>query len=104
MTTHQSMEEINSIPTFTFKLLGHTKADDGLVKHYHLEITDLQSERTMTISVEPKHLASARSMKRILLERCMFYRATRAQHDMMLLDILDPNPDEIQEQPGLQGY
>lgn len=104
MTTHQSMEEINSIPTFTFKLLGHTKADDGLVKHYHLEITDFRSERTMTISVEPKHLASARSMKRILLERCMFYRATRAQHDMMLLDILDSKPDEIQEQPDLQDY
>lgn len=81
----------------TFKLLGHTKRDDGLIGRYHLEITDNRSGKTATTSVEPRHLASARSMKRILLDRCMFYRATRAEHDQMLLDILDPQPEAIQE-------
>lgn len=86
-----------SEPTLTFKLLGHTKRADGLIGRYHLEVTDPRSDRTVTVSVEPRHLASARSMKRILLDRCMFYRATRASHDQVLLDITDPQPEAIQE-------
>ena len=77
-------------PNITFACLGHTKRDDGLVGRYHLEVIDTRSGKTVTIAVEPKHLASARSMKRILLDRCMFYRATRQEHDQMLLGILDP--------------
>ncbi|WP_162094846.1 hypothetical protein [Pseudomonas chlororaphis] len=83
--------------TLTFKCLGHTKRDDGLIGRYQLEVTDTRSGKIATISVEPRHLVSARSMKRILLERCMFYRATRAEHDQMLLEILDPQSAEIQE-------
>lgn len=84
-------------PTTTFKCLGHTKRDDGLIGLYHLEVTDTRSGKTATISVEPRHLASDRSMKRILLDRCMFYRATRAKHDQMLLEMLDPQSAAIQE-------
>lgn len=86
-----------SAPTLTFKLLGHTKRDDGLIGRYHLEVKDTRCDRVVTVSVEPRHLASARSMKRILLDRCMFYRATHAEHDQMLLDILDPQFAAIQE-------
>ncbi len=81
----------------TFKCLGHTKRDDGLIGRYNLQVTDTRSSKTATISVEPKHLASARSMKRILLDRCMFYRATRAEHDHMLLKILDSKFETPQE-------
>ena len=84
-------------PTLTFKCLGHTKRDDGLIGRYHLEVTDNRSDRTVTVSVEPRHLASARSMKRILLDRCMLYRATRASHDHVLLEITDPQPEAIQK-------
>ena len=86
-----------SEPTHSFKCLGHTKRNDGLIGRYHLEVTDTRSCRAETISVEPRHLASARSMKRILLDRCMFYRATRASHDQMLLALLDQQPEAIQE-------
>ena len=86
-----------SEPTLTFICLGHTKRDDGLIGRYHLQVTDTRSSRAVTISVEPRHLASARSMKRILLDRCMFYSATRASHDKMLLEIIDPRPEVIQE-------
>lgn len=86
-----------SEPTLTFKCLGHTKREDGLVVRYQLEVTDSRSGKTATLSVEPRHLASARIMKRILLDRCMFYRVTRAEHDKMLLEILDPQAAEIQE-------
>lgn len=84
------------MPTLTFKYLGHTKGDDGLIGRYHLEVSDIRSGKTATISVEPRHLASARSMKRILLNRCMFYSATRTEHDQMLLEILDPQSAAIQ--------
>lgn len=73
----------------TFECLGHTKRDDGLIGRYNLQVTDTRSGKTATISVEPKHLASARSMKRILLDRCMLYSATRAEHDQMLLKMFD---------------
>lgn len=88
-----------SEPTLIFKCLGHTKRDNDLVGRYNLEVTDTQSGKTATISVEPRHLVSSRSMKKILLERCMFYRATRAEHDQMLLEILDPQSASIQELP-----
>lgn len=83
--------------SLTFKCLGHTKRDDSLIGRYHLEVTDSRSGKTATISVEPRHLASARSMKRILLDRCMLYKATRAEHDQMLLEILDPLAEAIQK-------
>lgn len=84
-------------PSLTFKLLGHTKREDGMVGRYNLDVTDPRSGKTATISVEPRHLASARSMKRILLDRCMFYRATREEHDQMLLGVLDPQSAAAQE-------
>lgn len=86
-----------SEPTLTFKLLGHSKRDDGLIERYNLVVNDNRSGKTATISVETRHLASARSMKRILLDRCMFYRATRQEHDQMLLEILDPQSEALQE-------
>ncbi|RQO62216.1 hypothetical protein DBR46_00565 [Pseudomonas sp. KBW05] len=86
-----------SEPNLTLKCLGRTKRGDVLVGRYHLEVTDIRSGKTATISVEPRHSASARSMKRILLERCIFYRATRAEHDQVLLEILDPLTEAIQK-------
>lgn len=77
-------------PTITFKCLGVTKRDDGLIRRYHLEVTEIRIGRTVKISVEPKHLASCRSMKKILLERCMVYTATRETHDEMLLELRPP--------------
>ena len=79
--------------THSFKCLGVFKRDDGLIGRYHLGVTETRSGRIETISVEPRHLASARSMKRILMDRCMFYSATRESHDQMLLKMLDPTAE-----------
>ena len=96
MTIRHQVEATAPAQTLTFKCLGHAKRGD-LIESYQLEVTDTRTGKTATISVEPRHLASARSMKSILLERCMFYRATRAEHDQMLLKILDPQSAAIQE-------
>lgn len=82
-------------PTLTFKCLEVTKRDDGLIRHYHLEVTETRSDRVVTIRIEPRHLASLRSIKRILLERCMFYSATREMHNQMLLELHPPTPVSI---------
>lgn len=82
--------------THEFKWVSYTKNAEGLIGRYHLEVTDSRSGKTATISVEPRHLASARSMKRILLDRCMFYRTTRAEHDQMLLELLEHRPESTQ--------
>jgi hypothetical protein len=76
-------------PTLSFKCLRHTKRDDGLIGRYNLEVTDTRSGKTAKFSVEPRHLASARSMKKILLDRCMFYSVTQKAHDQMLLEVFD---------------
>ena len=90
------METSMSVCTLTFKCLGHTKRENGLISLYHLEVTDTQTGEIENISVKPNHLASERSMKRILLDRCMFYRATRDQHNRMLLEIFDPQPAQAE--------
>lgn len=99
MTICRQVESAATAQLLTFKCLGHTKRG-YLIESYQLEVTDSRDGTTVEISVEPRHLASARSMKRILLERCMFYRATRAEHDQMLLKMLDPQSAAIQESIG----
>lgn len=81
-------------PTHRFKCLGVTKRDDGIIQHYTLAVTDLRSSRTVEISIEPGHLVSARSMKRILLGNCMFYSVAQKDHAQMLYEIL-PQPELI---------
>lgn len=80
----------------TLKCLGRTKRDDGLIGRYNLEATDTRSGRTATISVEPRHLASARSMKTILLDRCMVYSVTQKAHDQMLLEMFAQANDQAE--------
>jgi hypothetical protein len=89
--TNRDLREVAAMErALTFKCLGYTKCEDGLIERYHLKVTERDSGRIETIAVDPKHLASARSMKRILLDRCIFYKATRTEHDEMLLAILNP--------------
>lgn len=76
-------------PTLSFKCLGHTKRDDGLIGSYNLQVTDTRSDKTATISVDPRHMGSARRMKTILLDRCMLYSASQKAHDQMLLELFD---------------
>ena len=75
--------------TLTFKCLGHTKLDDNLIDQYQVDVTDTRIGRMESIDIRPDHLASARSMKRILLNRCMFYSATQRKHSEMLMAMFD---------------
>ncbi|MDE4538047.1 hypothetical protein GIB19_12545 [Pseudomonas sp. ITEM 17296] len=75
-------------PTLTFKCLDVTRRNDGLIQKYHLEVTDDQNGHIEEISVDPRVFASAKRMKKILLEKGMLYVATREEHDHVLLQVV----------------
>lgn len=85
-----------SEPTLTFKCLGHTERGD-LIESYQLKVTDTRDGTTEEISVDAKHVLSARSMKRILLGRKMFYSVTQAKHEKMLSEMFDQQQPEAVE-------
>lgn len=83
-------------PTLTFKCLGHTKRGD-LIESYQLEMTDTRDGTTVEISVPPRQLISAHSMKSILLGRKMFYSVTQRKHAKMLSEMFDQQQLEAAE-------
>lgn len=97
MTTRRQVESAAPAQPLTFKCLGHTKRDDGSIEQYHLEVSDTRDGETEEISVEAKHLLSARSMKRILLGRKMFYSVTQAKHEKMLSEMFNQQQLEAVE-------
>ena len=78
-------------PTLAFKCLGHTKRDDGTIERYTIEVINTRNDQVEALQVEPRHLASAQSMKRLLLNRCMFYTVKQKQHAQMLMEMLEPS-------------
>ena len=77
-----------SEPTLSFKCLGHNKRGD-LIESYRLEVADTCDGTTVEISVSTRHLISARSMERILLDRKMFYSVTQPKHARILSEMFD---------------
>ncbi|AZC63941.1 hypothetical protein PCL1391_3204 [Pseudomonas chlororaphis subsp. piscium] len=76
--------------TCSFKCLGHTQKPDGTIDRYILDVTDTRDGTAVDISVEARHLISARSMKRILLGRKLVYSVTQAKHTKMLSEMFEP--------------
>jgi hypothetical protein len=73
----------------TFKCLGHTERADDTITSYTIEVTNSRNGRVEVLEVAPDHLASARSMKRLLLNRCMFYSATQKNHAETIAAMFD---------------
>lgn len=77
-----------SEPALSFKCLGHKKRGD-LIESYRQEVVDTRDGTTVEISVSTRHLISARSMERILLNRKMFYSVTQPKHTRILSEMFD---------------
>lgn len=75
--------------THSFKCLGVTKRDDDTIERYTIEVKNPRNDRVEMLEVAPNHLASARSMKRLLLGRCMLYTSTQKKHAQMILEMFD---------------
>lgn len=85
-----------SEPTLTFKYLAHTKRADGTIATYTIEVSNPRNGRVEVLEVEPNHLASARSMKRLLLNRCMFYSTTQKKHTEAIAAMFDARDAEAE--------
>jgi hypothetical protein len=77
----------------TFKYLSHTQRDDGTIASYTIEVTNTHSDKVEVFQIEPRHLASAQSMKRLLLHRCMLYTVRQKKHEEMMVEMFDAQPD-----------
>ena len=88
MTIRRQVEAVVPAQPLSFKCLGHTKRGD-LIESYQLEVTDTRDGTTVEISVPTRHLISAHSMKRILLNRKMFYSVTQRKHARILSEMFD---------------
>lgn len=85
-------------PTLSFKCLGYSERDDGAIASYIIEVSNLRNGRVEVLEVEPDHLASARSMKRLLLNRCMFYSATQYDHVKTIAAMFDAQDAEAEQE------
>lgn len=81
--------------TYIFHCHKCIKRNSGTIDHYILEVTDVIEGSIETFAVEPKHLASARSMKRILLGRKILYSVTQSTHEKMLNELFAIQPEAI---------
>ncbi|MFJ7007667.1 hypothetical protein [Pseudomonas putida] len=90
-----------SEPSLTFKCLGHTERVDDTIASYTIEVTSSRNGRVEVLKVEPDHLASARSMKRLLLGRCMFYSATQKKHTETIAAMFDAQDAEAERENSL---
>lgn len=54
--------------------------ENNEIATYEIEIRDIPSKQAITLQIKPSHLISHISMKRILLERGIFYSAGKQEH------------------------
>lgn len=80
---------------YNFLCRKYEPRGDGTVSRYILEVTNKVSGIMEEISVTPEELVSLRAMKRILVGRNMFYYATKAEHEKILLELFPSPPCPI---------
>ena len=88
-------------PTLTFKYLGRTEHVDETIASYTIEVTSSRNGRVEVLEVQPDHLASAQSMKRVLLNRCMFYSVTQKNHAVTIAAMFDARDAEAERENSL---
>lgn len=81
----------------SFKLLSHTKRENGTIASYTIEVTSLPSDRIEILEVNPNDLASARSMKRLLLDRGIFYSTSQKKHAEAIAAMFDTRNAETEQ-------
>ncbi len=68
---------------------------DGSVRHYVLEVIDTESGESLDIFVTPRELASHALMKRVLLNKRVFYSSTKIKHDELLSSLFSVTPKPL---------
>ena len=68
---------------------------NGEIEAYEIEVTDESIEEAITLQVKPDHLTSNISMKRILLDRKIFYSASKNEHTETIQRMFENSPCKI---------
>ncbi|MBF6616497.1 MAG: hypothetical protein ITG07_07210 [Candidimonas sp.] len=68
---------------------------NGKIEAYEIEVTDESIEEAITLQVKPGHLISNISMKRILLDRKIFYSASKNEHTETIQRMFENSPCKI---------
>jgi hypothetical protein len=71
------------------------RKENGEIEAYEIQVTDESIEETITLQVKPGHLISNTSMKRILLDRKIFYSASKNEHTETIQRMFENSPCKI---------
>lgn len=71
------------------------RKENGEIEAYEIQVTDESIEETITLQVKPGHLISNISMKRILLDRKIFYSASKNEHTETIQRMFENSPCKI---------
>ena len=74
---------------------GSKRKENGEIEVYEIEITGESIEKAITLQVKPGHLISNISMKRILLDRKIFYSASKNEHTQTIQRMFENSPCKI---------
>ena len=82
---------VNATETHFLECLAYHQNDSGEISHYNLNAMPKKRGAHKTIRVTPNQLASASSLKKILLAHGILYLASSSEHNE-LLKLLFKNP------------
>ncbi|WP_275544556.1 MULTISPECIES: hypothetical protein [unclassified Pseudomonas] len=71
------------------------RKENGEIEAYEIEVTGEPIEEAITLQVKPGHLTSNISMKRILLDRKIFYSASKNEHTKTIKRMFENSPCKI---------
>lgn len=81
--------------SYHFRCERFVPNSDGSVRHYVLEVIDVECGESQSVFVTPRELASHISMKRILLNKNVFYPSTKIKHDELLRNLFSALPKPL---------
>lgn len=76
-----------------FRCNSYKSSKDGGVNKYMLEIINNKTKAVEEILVTPKELASPVSMKKLLMNKKLFYSPSRKEHAEMLKELFSSVPE-----------
>lgn len=78
---------------FTHK--GTIRKENGEIAAYEIEVHDICSGENDLLQVKPCHLISHTSMKRILMERKIFYSSSKQEHTESIEAMFDTSAHRV---------
>ena len=79
---------------FSLRCKQYCPTENGEVLHYLIEVVYSEND-IVTIPVKPNEISSHISMKKIFLNRNIFYSKSKKQHEKLISDMFNVLPEPI---------